>query len=239
MNKLDLSFRGFCKIIALIFFPLIVFSLALFPPIIFFNHFLALFNFSDILSVLLFSFFMIFNIYLLVISFTIIPGIIIMFLKKPKEGVYDFSLNDVNFFRFSMFNLIYRLPLMLIGIFRLPPLRNIYYKFAGLKIGKGSHVSGAEIIFDPYLIEIGKNSFIGGEVKITAHTIEDKFVVKRVRIGDDCLIGFNSFIMPGANIEDGVMVGSRSLIVKNQVLKKWNVYAGSPAHFVKKHKKQI
>ena len=55
---------------------------------------------------------------------------------------------------------------------------------------------------------------------ITAHLAEDKLVIKGVKIGKNCLIGRESFIMPGVTLEDNVVVGAKSLITKNKRLKK-------------------
>ena len=68
---------------------------------------------------------------------------------------------------------------------------------------------------------------IGGRALITGHLAEDKLIIKKVKIGKNCLIGGESFIMPGVIIEDNVVVGAKSLVTKNKKLEKGKVYVGS------------
>ena len=114
------------------------------------------------------------------------------------------------------------------------PLRMLFLRLAGLKIGKTSLVPGTEIIYDPYVTEIGEQTLLGAYVKITGHVVENKMLIKKVKIGNNCLIGAETFIFPGAIIEDNVVVGAKSLVLKNQVLKSNRMYAGIPAKEIKK-----
>ena len=75
---------------------------------------------------------------------------------------------------------------------------------------------------------------MGGYAKVTARIVENKLIMKRVQVGNNCLIGADSFIMPGAVIEDGAVVGAKSLVPKDQVIGKGKVYGGVPAKEIKK-----
>jgi acetyltransferase-like isoleucine patch superfamily enzyme len=77
--------------------------------------------------------------------------------------------------------------------------------------------------------EIGENTMVGGRALITGHLAEDKLIVKKVTIGKNCLIGGETFIMPGATIGDNVVVGAKSLVLKNQKLDSGKTYIGIPA----------
>jgi len=57
--------------------------------------------------------------------------------------------------------------------------------------------------------------------------------LKKIKIGNNCLIGGDCFIMPGVIIEDNVVLGARSLVLKDQILKKEKIYAGIPAKEIK------
>ena len=122
----------------------------------------------------------------------------------------------------------------LIGILPLLPLRIRFLKLVGMKMGKSSVVAGSELIHDPYMLEIGEQTLIGGWSQITGHLGERKLFVKKVKIGDNCLIGGKSFIMPGTVIEDNVTVALNSVVLKNSTLKKGKIYAGTPAKEVGK-----
>jgi galactoside O-acetyltransferase len=58
-------------------------------------------------------------------------------------------------------------------------------------------------------------------------TIIDKYVI----------IGTNSVVLPGCNINEGVAIGACSLV--NKVCKEWSIYIGSPIRFLKNRSKQL
>lgn len=58
-----------------------------------------------------------------------------------------------------------------------------------------------------------------------------------VTIGEHCIVGANSVILPGAILNEGVAVGALSL-VKGE-LKEWTVYGGVPARVLKKRSRGL
>jgi len=90
-------------------------------------------------------------------------------------------------------------------------------------------LAGNELITDPYMVEIGEQTLVGGWVQISDHIVEKNLIMKKVKIGNNCLIGAKSFIMNGVTIEDNVTLGLNSVVLKNQFLKKGKFYAGIPA----------
>jgi acetyltransferase-like isoleucine patch superfamily enzyme len=156
---------------------------------------------------------------------------------KVDEGVHEISIKDWNFFKYILFFVLYRPSLKIISILPLLPLRIRFLKLVGLKMGKSSLLAGSELIHDPYMVEIGEQTLIGGWTQITGHISEKKLIMKRVKIGDNCLIGGKSFIMSGVIIEDDVTLGLNSVVLKNQFLKKGKFYAGVPAKEIIRNKK--
>ena len=65
------------------------------------------------------------------------------------------------------------------------------------------------------------------------HIGEGHLIIKKIKIGNNCLIGGDCFIMPGAIIEDNVVLGAKSLVLKDQILQKGKFYAGIPAQEIK------
>jgi acetyltransferase-like isoleucine patch superfamily enzyme len=153
---------------------------------------------------------------------------------QVEEGVHEISIKDRNFFKYILFFVLYRPSLKLIGILPLLPLRIRFLKLVGLKMGKSSLLAGSELIHDPYMVEIGEQTLIGGWTQITGHVSERKLLVKPVKIGNNCLIGGKSFIMPGVTIEDDVVLGLNSVVLKDQILEKGKMYAGIPAKEIPK-----
>lgn len=165
----------------------------------------------------------------------IIPALLIKVLRlRNEEGMFEMSIRDKAFYKFVLFNVLYQAPLKPIGPFRFMVMRRLIYKLSGIKLAKTCILSGTEVIYDPSVTEIGEDTFIGGHAKIYGHMFEDKFLIRKVRIGNRCLIGAESSIIPGAVIEDDETLGLRSLVVKNQVLKKGRTYGGVPAKKIKK-----
>ncbi len=123
----------------------------------------------------------------------------------------------------------------MIGFFNMPPIKVLFLKMIGCKIGKNVVLSADEWIFDPYVTEIGDNTTIGARSIILGHIGEGHLIIKKIKIGKNVLIGSDSFIMPGAIIEDNVILGAKSLVLKDQILKKGKIYAGIPAKEIKKN----
>ncbi|MCD6571703.1 MAG: hypothetical protein J7K62_00340 [Thermoplasmata archaeon] len=154
---------------------------------------------------------------------------------KYEEGIYELTLRDKTFFKFVLFSAMYLPLIKLLKLFGLEPLATKYAKLLGAKIGKNVILAGR--INDPCLTEIGDNSVIGGHSIISAHTGEDKLILKRVKIGKNCIVGGWAHIMPGVIMEDNSVLGARSLATKNKVLKSHKVYGGVPAREIKTRRK--
>jgi len=144
-------------------------------------------------------------------------------------GIFIFTLILViEFFLFIIFETF--IPGLFIRLSHLKVDEGAYdiLKLVGLKMGKSSVVAGSELIHDPYMVEIGEQTLIGGWSQITGHLGEKKLIVKKVKIGDNCLIGGKSFVMPGVNVENNVTVALNSVVLKDTHLEKNTVYGGTP-----------
>jgi acetyltransferase-like isoleucine patch superfamily enzyme len=75
---------------------------------------------------------------------------------------------------------------------------------------------------------------------LTNPTISKKYkneVVKPIYLGEHCIIGSNSVVLPGVNISQGVAVGAMSLVTKN--LDEWGIYFGTPVNRIKNRSKKL
>jgi acetyltransferase-like isoleucine patch superfamily enzyme len=229
-QKYDFSLKSISRGLILFLIPLLAYTLGLFPLLWSLLLVLGYLNLGNILHILLFSGFLVILFFLFIIIETFLPGLFIRLLRlRVDEGVYEISILDWNFFKYTLFFALYRPSLKLIGILPLVPLRIRYLKLVGLKMGKSSMLAGSEIIHDPYMVEIGEQTLIGGWSHIIGHSGEKKLVIKKVKIGDNCLIGGFSMILPGAVIEDNVTLGLHSVVLKDMHLEKGKFYAGTPA----------
>ncbi|MCD6109072.1 MAG: hypothetical protein J7J89_06365 [Thermoplasmata archaeon] len=112
-----------------------------------------------------------------------------IFKLKYEKGEYEKNLREKNVFKYTVFLALYYPVYKLINIFILPPIKSFYLSLIGAKIGRNVFLAGEEWISDPCMIEIGDNTLIGGKSMILGHIGEEKLVIKKTKIGRNCLIG--------------------------------------------------
>lgn len=227
VTLIGLVIRG----LLIIIFIFVVYSLILIPPIIFFIYIFRFFDLTNILYIIAFCFFLTFEFLFFIVCQTIIPGLFLKILRlKIDEGEYDILERDKKLFKMALLPFLYNVPLTLLNVFKLINFRMFLHRCAGAKIGKNCFIPDTAILYEPYLIEIGDNTILGADCKISAHVVENnKMIFKRVKIGNNCLIGGEVMVLPGAVIENNVIVGVKSLVSKNNVLEKGKTYVGIPA----------
>ena len=238
-KKIPLTPISIARLVLLLIIPGLTFGLALFPILLSNFFILQYLNLDNMLHLLIFSIFLIFDFIFLIITVALSSALFINLLRlKYDEGEYGKSLCDKTAFKFILYFILYHPTYKLIGIFNITPLKSFYLSLIGCKIGKNVFLAGEEWLIDPCAIEIGENTMVGGKTIITAHLAEEKLIVKKVKIGKNCLIGGQSLILPGAIIEDNVVVGAKSLVTKNQKLQKGKTYAGIPVKEITKKPKK-
>ena len=154
------------------------------------------------------------------------------------------------------------------SLFRFSPrsfhsFRTLILKIFGAKIGKHVHVYNKAQIWSPknlvinnyvgiadnvqiYNVEIIKiSSFTtvsqGSFLCTASHDYNSKnfqLYAKPIHLKKNVWIGAQAFIHPGITVEEGIVVGARSVVTKN-LKKKWSVYSGFPAKYLSKRKANI
>lgn len=237
-EKYDFSFTSIIRGLSLLLIPIIAYTIGLLPITFSLLFVMKYIDLTSILGIIGFTFILVIEFFLFIIFETFIPGLFIRLSHlKVDEGVYEFSIKDWNFYKYTLYFVLYRPSLKLIGILPLVPLRIRFLKLVGLKMGKSSVLAGSEIIHDPYMLEIGEQTLIGGWSQIAGHLGEDKLIVKKVKIGNNCLIGGKSFVMPGVVVEDDVTVALNSVVLKDMHLEKGSIYGGTPVKKIGENKK--
>ena len=108
-----------------------------------------------------------------------------------------------------------------------------------LKIGNDVHIVGQSYLGCAGDLTIGNNINIAQGVKIYTKINDytsfdgnnNKFILGKIDIGDQVIIGSNSVLIGKCIIGEGATIGALSF-VKND-LKPWSVYAGNPLKFIK------
>lgn len=131
-------------------------------------------------------------------------------------------------------------------------IRNIKYRFFGMKIGKGSTIHMWANFFNTKNIEIGEDTIIGDhafldgrdKLKIgnhvdiassvmiynSEHNLESEdfsAIVAPVEIGDYVFIGPRVIIMPGVKIGKGAVVAGGAVVTKD--VESFTIVGGVPA----------
>jgi acetyltransferase-like isoleucine patch superfamily enzyme len=146
----------------------------------------------------------------------------------PKNGIIT-SLNQ----RIIMSHLFIKAP----ALWRVEKARQM-----GVKVGNGCRFYSLNLFSEPYLIEIGDNVIISGEVMFITHdggiylfSREDPFLFGhfgRIKIGNNCFIGIGSIILPNVEIGDNCIIGAGSIV--RESIPENSVAAGNPAKVILK-----
>lgn len=116
---------------------------------------------------------------------------------------------------------------------------NVYYN-DGLVLGDGVRIGFGTFIFALGGVEVGNNTQISRNVTIYSanHDTEgshipydDKYVKRKVTIGNSVWIGMNAMILPGISIGDGAIIGMGCVVSKN--VGEGEVVVGQPQRVVK------
>ena len=108
-----------------------------------------------------------------------------------------------------------------------------------LKIKNNVHLGGQSYLGCAGQLEIGNNVNIAQGVKIYTKINDynsfdgnnNKYILSKIKIGDNVIIGANCVIIGDCKIEEGCTIGALSFVKSD--LEKWSVYGGNPIKFLK------
>lgn len=119
-------------------------------------------------------------------------------------------------------------------------IRFMQYIIQGYNIDKTTEIERNVTLdrLEPKLIYIGKNTIICSGSTILSHKLTlnrnlNPYIPVETRIGDNCLIGIGSIILPGVTIGNNSVVGSGSVVTKS--FPENVVIAGNPAKIIKEN----
>ena len=175
-------------------------------------------------------------IYLLQLSailFSILILTTINLFYNPKEGIFQRSLDDKNYLYWNLRNIVKKWPLFINASNPLPWLKNRFVlRFFGVKIGKKGICDNSWISSE--FVFVGKNVIIGMGSTLLSFGIEKEyFILKKIIIEDDVLIGAKCIIMPGTHINQKVKLSAHSYTNIDDKLLENSIYIGHPAKLKK------
>lgn len=110
-----------------------------------------------------------------------------------------------------------------------------YFRNAGMKIGGGCNICCNIMTSEPYLISIGDNVTIAGNVTFVTHDNSISKIDTRyanlfgyVEIGNNCFLGQNVTVMYGVTLANNIIVASGS-VVCNSFSEENIIIGGNPA----------
>jgi non-ribosomal peptide synthetase-like protein len=114
------------------------------------------------------------------------------------------------------------------------PILNTFFRLMGMRIGRNVVINTCNL-FDYDLIEIGDDSFLGGDAVVIGHAGEGgRLKLRPVRIGKGCTVGQSSVVFPGATMEDRSVLGALSLLPKGRTLPAGTVWGGNPLQEIRR-----
>jgi len=216
----------------ILYFIIIILS---FMPCVLFEWIYAIFLWKEgiyLIFIFLFPFNILILIHLLQISailFSILFLTILKLIYPPKEGIFNRNIKDKDYFYWNLRNIVKKWPLFINSSNPFPWLKNRFtLRFFGVKIGSNGIHDNSWISSE--FVSIGKNVIIGMNSNILSFGIEqDKFILKKIIVEDDVLIGAKCVLLPGTHIKRNVKLSAHSYTKFNQILQENSTYLGHPA----------
>jgi len=185
-----------------------------------------------LLFFLLLPFNFIIFIYLLQLSailFSLLSLIIIQLIFSPKEGNFSRDVKDKNYLFWNLRNISKKWALFISASNPFPWLKNRFtLRFFGVKIGKKTFCDTCWISSE--FVKIGNNVIIGMGSTVLSFGIEqDKFILSKIQIEDNVVIGAKCVLLPGTIVKRGAKLSIHSYTKIKDVLVENSIYLGHPA----------
>ncbi len=169
------------------------------------------------------------NLYLFSFSIVLFSALINAILNKshpPREGTFERGSKDWKYAHRRFWNAYF--PIWLVRALPLPWLDIAAYRFFGVRIGRA--VVAYEGYIDPLFVEIGDQTMTSLHICIFSHLIyHDKMIIKKIKVGENCIVGPHSILFPGTILKDNAIMGANSYTMIGQVLEGNLIHIGRPA----------
>ena len=168
------------------------------------------------------------NIFLFTFSIIAFSSLIykgLNFLCPPKEGIFKRGSKEWKYMHRRFWTAYF--PIWLARALPIPWADIFAYRFFGTKVGK--NVVLYEGYVDPLFVEIGDFTMTSLNICIFSHLIyHDKVLIRKVRIGNACVVGPQTITSPGTVMHDGAILGANSYTWIGQELESDLIHVGIP-----------
>lgn len=171
-------------------------------------------------------------VYLLQLSailFSLLSLTIIRLIYSPKEGNFFRDIHDKNYLFWNLRNISKKWALFISASNPFPWLKNRFtLRFFGVKIGKKTFCDTCWISSE--FVKIGDNVIIGmGSTLLSFGIEQDKFILSKIQVEDNVVIGAKCVLLPGTILKRGVKLSAHSYTKFNDILVENSIYSGHPA----------
>ncbi|KAL0419628.1 UNVERIFIED_CONTAM: Long-chain-fatty-acid--AMP ligase FadD26 [Sesamum radiatum] len=110
----------------------------------------------------------------------------------------------------------------------------IYLRLLGAKVGKYCSIRAINPVLEPTLVSIGAGVHLGDFSRIITGFYSSRgFTSGKIEVQENSVVGSQSLVLPGATIQNQVILGALSSAPINSVLQKGGVYIGSQTPIMK------
>lgn len=171
-------------------------------------------------------------IYLLQLSAILFSSLFLIMIKliyPPKEGTFSRDIKDKNYLFWNLRNISKKWALFISASNPFPWLKNRFtLRFFGVKIGKKGICDTCWISSE--FVEIGNNVIIGmGSTLLSFGIEQDKFILKKIHVKDEVVIGAKCVLLPGTIMEKEAKLSAHSYTKFEARLEENSIYLGHPA----------
>jgi acetyltransferase-like isoleucine patch superfamily enzyme len=158
----------------------------------------------------------------------VIPAVVFILRARPVafRGPY-YSAETARWYVSNAF--LYLVRYTFLELITPTPMSHMFYRWMGMKIGKGSHLNTTHVS-DPSMIELGEKVTIGGSVVIVGHYGQGGYlVIAPVKIEDGATVGLRAIIMGDVVIGAGAKILPNSVLLPKTRVPAGELWGGVPA----------
>jgi len=151
---------------------------------------------------------------------------ILCLIESPKEGEFSIHGKEFNYYLYRFWVCYY--ALYVARAMPLPWVDMFFFRAFGSKIGHNIVLYDSWI--DPEFVEIQDSCMISLNTQLISHCMyKEKFIVKKITIQKNAIVGACAIVAPGTFIEEGAVLGANCSTQFNQRLGAYRIHVGAPA----------